>query len=68
MNLTDTIVVNYFYSKKIDNKGRRRFYSNLWKECQKNENNEYYQYLLNRFSDSDDAYESLFRLRYEIYI
>ena len=67
MNLTDTIVVNYFYSKKIDNKGRRRFYSNLWKECQKNENNEYYQYLLNRFSDSDDAYESLFRLRYEIY-
>ena len=41
MNLTDTIVVDYFYSKKIDNKGRRRFYSNLWKECQKNENNEY---------------------------
>ena len=37
MNLTDTIVVDYFYSKKIDNKGRRRFYSNLWKECQKNE-------------------------------
>ena len=57
----DKILVNLFWKDNHSTKAYRRFNQKI------NHYKNIYNYLLNRFSDSSNAYESLLRLSYNIY-